>query len=123
MNDMVPMQLEDWVQLMPLLLLTVLVASSPAIIGFIVMRRGRSWVLLALGLAWTVLWLAIALPSLRPARPTAQRNSCIAYLKQLASAKAHWAAENKLEASVVPQFSDLITPAIKSSDIFQAAAA
>ena len=107
MPEMVPMQMEDWVQLMPGLLWVALVAFTPVIVGFILKRRGKSGVFLAFGLVWAFLILAISLPSIRPARSTAQRNSCIAYLKQIDGAKAQWASEKKPEASVVPQLSDL----------------
>lgn len=113
MTEMVPMQMEDWKRMLPGLVFVVLIASIPAIIGFVVMRRGRSPVYLLLGLAWAALLLAISLPSIRPARSTAQRNSCIAYLKQIDGAKAQWASEQKPEASIVPQFSDL-TPFLKN---------
>lgn len=60
-----------------------------------------------LGLICTLLLLAIALPSLRPARSIADRNSCITNLKQIAEAKRSWAALTKPETSTAPQPSDL----------------
>ena len=107
MTEMPPIQMADWIELLPRLLLMMLVASPPAIIGFIVMRRGRSWVFFALGLISTALLLAIALPSIRPARPMAERNTCIANLKIISEAKRSWAALTKPEASVAAQPADL----------------
>lgn len=116
MTELPPMQMADWVQLMPRLLLTVLVASPPAIIGFIVMRRGRSRVFCVLGFIGTALWLAIALPSLRPARSIAERNACIANLKILTEAKRSWATLAKPEASIAAQPSDL-APYLKQGQL------
>ncbi len=36
------MQMEDWKRMAPGLVFVVLMASIPAVIGFVVMRRGRS---------------------------------------------------------------------------------
>jgi hypothetical protein len=43
----------------------------------------------------TMMLLAIALPSLRPARPTARKMACINNLRQIDAAKESWAIENK----------------------------
>lgn len=90
------------------LLLLAVFAFTPVVVGVFLMRRGKSAVWVVLGLAWAALCLATALPSFRPARSTAQKNSCIAYLKQIDGAKAQWASEKKPEAAVVPQLSDLV---------------
>ena len=108
MSEMASMQMKDWVQLIPRLAILALIVSAPAIIGFIVMRRGRSRVYFILGLACSLLLLAIALPSVVPARPIAERNSCIAYLKILADAKRSWAGETKQTPTAVPSSSDLL---------------
>lgn len=112
MTEMVPMQMEDWKRMLPGLVFVLLMAAIPAIIGFIVMRRGRSPVYLLLGLAWAALLLAISLPSIRPARTTAHRNSCIANLKILAEAKRSWVALTKPGPTVAAQPADL-TPYLK----------
>ena len=102
------MQMADWIELLPRLLLMMLVASPPAIIGFIVMRRGRSWVFFALGLVSTALLLAIALPSIRPARPMAERNTCIANLRLVDSTVQQWALENKKASTDTYSLSDTV---------------
>lgn len=116
MTELPLVQTADWDWLMPRLLLTVLLTSPPAIIGFTVMRRGRSWVFFVLGLICTLLLLAIALPSLRPARSIAERNSCIANLKQIAEAKRSWAAQSKPELSAAAQPADL-APFLKAGKL------
>jgi hypothetical protein len=113
MTDLATLSREDWSQLLMRLAVTVLITSVPAAIGFVLMRRGCSRLFFILGLVVTALFLAIALPSLVPARPFAQRNSCIANLKQLDGAKAQWAYEKRPEATVAPQLSDL-APFLKS---------
>ena len=50
---------------------------------------------------------AIAVPNFVKARTTAQKNSCIANLKQIDGAKATWALENKKVNTDTPVDSDL----------------
>lgn len=108
MSNMAALSGKDWIQLLLGLLWVALWAFTPPVAGFILMKRGRSGVLFAVGLVWAVLIVAISLPSIVPARPFAQRNSCIANLKQLDGAKARWTSDKKPEASVAPQLSDLV---------------
>jgi len=42
----------------------------------------------------TLFLLAMVLPSARPARPQAQRNACLANLKQITNAMDQWVREN-----------------------------
>ena len=51
---------------------------------------------------------AIAIPNFVKARASAQKNSCIANLKQIAGAKDTWALEAKKASSDVPTEADLI---------------
>ncbi|MFM8469344.1 MAG: hypothetical protein ACKODH_05155 [Limisphaerales bacterium] len=64
----------------------------------------------------TLLLLAIALPSLRSARPIAEGNACVANLKQIAEAKRSWAALTKPEASVTAKPADL-APYLKQGQL------
>lgn len=107
MTDLATLSRADWIQLLVRLAVTVLITSVPAAIGFVLMRRGRSRLFFILGLVVTALFLAIALPSLVPARPIAQRNSCIANLKILAEAKRSWVAMTKPEQTVATKPVDL----------------
>jgi general secretion pathway protein G len=50
---------------------------------------------------------AIAIPTIARARENAQRNACIANLKQIDGAKATWAMEQKKTSTDVPALTDL----------------
>ena len=50
---------------------------------------------------------AIAIPNFVKARESAQRNACIANLKQIEGAKQQWAVENKMGSNDTPNTSDL----------------
>jgi len=50
---------------------------------------------------------AIAIPTVAKARENAQRNGCIANLKQIDGAKATWAMEQKKTSTDVPALTDL----------------
>lgn len=114
MTDLSALSGRDWMRLLLGLLWVALWAFTPPVAGFVLMKRGRSGVLFAVGLVWAVLILAISLPSIVPARPFAQRNSCIAYLKQIDAAKAQWASEAKPDSSTTPQLASL-APFLKGS--------
>lgn len=116
MIDLAALSGEDWIQLLLRLAWLAMVSSLPAVFGFILQRQGRSRLLFILGLVGTSLLLAISLPSIVPARPFAQKNSCIANLKHIDGAKAQWASEKKPETTVVPQLSDL-TPFLKQGQL------
>ncbi|HWA81892.1 MAG TPA: prepilin-type N-terminal cleavage/methylation domain-containing protein [Fimbriimonadaceae bacterium] len=51
--------------------------------------------------------MAIAVPNFIKARETSRRNSCIANLKQIDSAKEQWAMENHAVSGATVQMSDL----------------
>jgi hypothetical protein len=103
----IAMQGEDWVKLCLGVAGSAFAASVPALIGFILLRRGRSPVYLFLGLSWLLLILAIALPGVVPARPLAQKNSCIANLKQIELAKHSWNLDGGQPTNAVPTVADL----------------
>ena len=50
---------------------------------------------------------AIAIPNFVKARATAQKNSCIANLKQIDGAKQQWAVEAKQAATAIPVDTDI----------------
>ena len=50
---------------------------------------------------------AIAIPNFVKARTTAQKNACIANLKQIQSAKEQWALETKAAPTATPGTTDL----------------
>jgi prepilin-type N-terminal cleavage/methylation domain-containing protein len=50
---------------------------------------------------------AIAIPNFVKARATAQKNSCIANLKQIDGAKQQWAVEAKQAATATPTDADI----------------
>ena len=50
---------------------------------------------------------AIAIPTVAKARENAQRNACIANLKQIDGAKATWAMEQKKTSTDTPALTDL----------------
>ncbi|MFI5387585.1 MAG: competence type IV pilus major pilin ComGC, partial [Fimbriimonadales bacterium] len=52
--------------------------------------------------------MAIAVPNFIRARETSRRNSCIANLKQIDSAKEQWAMDNKKNTGDSPAWSDLV---------------
>ncbi|CAN5339675.1 N/A [soil metagenome] len=52
--------------------------------------------------------MAIAVPNFISARATSQKNTCIANLKQIESAKEQWAMVNKKGATDSPVSSDLV---------------
>src|ERR1051325_1964951 len=52
--------------------------------------------------------MAIAVPNFINARANSQRNSCIANLKQIESAKEQWAMVNKKGSTDTPVSSDLV---------------
>src|SRR5216117_4487336 len=54
---------------------------------------------------------AIAIPNFVKARENAQRNACIANLKQIDGAKATWALEQKKTNTDTPAVTDLYGPA------------
>ena len=54
--------------------------------------------------------LAIALPNFSHARETSKRNTCIAALRRIESAKYQWAMEHNREATDTPDWSDLVGP-------------
>jgi uncharacterized SAM-binding protein YcdF (DUF218 family) len=92
-----------WVHLwLPLLVLSTFAVA--ALVALFFRKRMLAGCLFGFGL---LLFIAFIAPSIRPARPTAQKNACIANLKQLDGAKAQWASEKKPEASIVAQPSDL----------------
>jgi len=78
--------------------------TGTALVALAFKKRMLAGCLFGFGL---LLFIAFIAPSFRPARATAQKNACIANLKQLDGAKAQWATVNKLGASATPQFSDL----------------
>jgi prepilin-type N-terminal cleavage/methylation domain-containing protein len=51
--------------------------------------------------------MAIAVPNFIRARETSRRNSCIANLKQMDSAKEQWAMDNKAASGAAVQMSDI----------------
>ena len=55
---------------------------------------------------------AIAIPNFVKARATAQKNSCIANLKQMDGAKQQWAVEAKQAATATPADSDIYGAAL-----------
>ncbi len=94
--------------ILPIMFLVVVAAFAPMVMAiWFVKKRGASKGWLVLALAWAFLELAIGPQSAVPARPAAQRNSCIASLKQIAEAKRSWAMQAKPEISTAPQVSDL----------------
>lgn len=101
-----------------LLTILVIVAFGPMVLVSIhyYQRRNASKVGFVASSAWAVLFLMIALPSAKPARSTAQRNSCIANLKQLAEAKRSWATLTKPDTSTTAQTADL-APYLKQGQI------
>ena len=52
--------------------------------------------------------MAIAVPNFVKARDSSRKNSCIANLKQVDSAKEQWAMDNKKDAGAAVAFSDLV---------------
>lgn len=62
----------------------------------------------------TMIVVAIALPSLVPARTHAQKNACIANLRQIDGAKEQWALENK-KTKGEPADDDQINAYLKNS--------
>jgi prepilin-type N-terminal cleavage/methylation domain-containing protein len=51
--------------------------------------------------------MAIAVPNFIRARETSRRNTCIANLKQMDSAKEQWAMDNKASSGAAVQMSDI----------------
>ncbi len=70
-------------------------------------RRNASKVAFVGAFTWAVLYFMIAAPGAKSGRPDAQKNTCIANMKQIAEAKRSWATQTKPETSTAPQISDL----------------
>lgn len=70
--------------------------------------------------------MAIAVPNFVKARESSRKNSCIANLKQVDSAKEQWAMDNKKDAGATVAMTDLVgatlylkaTPACPSSGTY-----
>ena len=58
--------------------------------------------------------MAIAVPNFVQARNTSRRNSCIANLKQIDSAKEQFAMEAKLDTGAAVAWTDLVSTYMKS---------
>ena len=58
--------------------------------------------------------MAIAVPNFIQARQTSRRNSCIANLKQIDSAKEQFAMEAKLDTGATVNWTDLVSTYMKS---------
>ena len=86
-------------------LLVIALAVTSAII-----LLGRKRLAIALPVALVFLLLAaMAIPSVIPARFAAQRNACIANLKQIRDAKNQWAGANSKLAGEIPTEADLLS--------------
>ena len=59
--------------------------------------------------------MAIAVPNFIRARETSRRNSCIANMKQMDSAKEQWAMDNKAASGAAVQMSDIAGVYMKGS--------
>jgi prepilin-type N-terminal cleavage/methylation domain-containing protein len=59
--------------------------------------------------------MAIAVPNFIRARESSRRNSCIANLKQIDSAKEQWAMDNKQATGAACQMSDLAPTYLKGA--------
>ncbi len=59
--------------------------------------------------------MAIAVPNFIRSRETSRRNSCIANLKQMDSAKEQWAMDNKAASGAAVLMSDIAGPYMKGA--------
>ena len=77
-------------------------------------KSGFTLVEIMIGVAIIGLLAAIAIPNFVRARTTAQKNACIANLRQIESAVQQWALENKKSAASVVTTAD-VTPFLKNN--------
>ena len=78
-------------------------------------RKGFTLVEIMIVVAIIGLLAAIAIPNFMRARETAQRNACIANLKQLDGAVTLWALDEGEDSSATVTMADLVTAYIKNT--------
>jgi len=78
-------------------------------------KKGFTLVEIMIVVAIIGLLAAVAIPNFMRARTTAQRNACIANLKQLDGAKSLWALDSGAATGASVTMGDLVTDYIKTT--------
>jgi len=77
-------------------------------------RRGFTLIEIMIVVLIIGILVAIAVPNFVQARDSSRKNTCIANLKQIDSAKEQWAMDNKADTGALPAQADLTPTYLKA---------